>query len=341
MELRSLGKSGLRVSVLSMGAMTFGESKTFMKGVTSPDDEARRVFDMSIERGMNLVDTANVYGDGASETLTGQWVKQKRDKVLVATKCRFPLGTGEGIVPGPHDQGLSRKHILAACEASLKRLGTDYIDLYQVHMQDGAVPIEETLRALSDLVTQGKVRYIGCSNYTGYRLTESVFKAKELGTHAFTSVQLQWSLAVRGAEREVLPACRAFGLGTLIWSPLARGFLSGKYKRNAPAPAGARLEAWKDSFRALDTDYAWGIVDKLGAIAKEHSTTHSAVALAWLLAKSETSSIIVGARTVAQLEDNLKALDVKLSAADVAALDSVSKPEWGYPYEFIAMREAW
>ena len=331
----------MRVSVLSMGAMTFGESKTFMKGVTSQDDEARRVFDMSIERGMNLVDTANVYGDGASELLTGEWVKGKRDKVLVATKCRFPLGTGEGIVPGPHDQGLSRKHILAACEASLKRLGTDYIDLYQVHMQDGAVPIEETLRALNDLVTEGKVRYIGCSNYTGYRLTESVFTARDLGLSAFTSVQLQWSLAVRGAEREVLPACRAFGLGTLIWSPLARGFLSGKYERNAPAPKGARLESWKDSFKALDNDFSWRIVDKLGALAKEKGTTHSAVALAWLLAKPETSSIIVGARTVSQLEENLKALDVTLSKDDVAALDAVSKPEWGYPYEFIAVREAW
>lgn len=341
MELRSLGRSGLRVSVLSMGAMTFGESKTFMKGVTSQDDEARRVFDMSIERGMNLVDTANVYGDGASEQLTGQWVKGKRDKVLVATKCRFPLGTGDGIVPGPHDQGLSRKHILAACEASLKRLGTDYIDLYQVHMQDGAVPIEETLRALNDLVTQGKVRYIGCSNYTGYRLTESVFTARDRGLSAFTSVQLQWSLAVRGAEREVIPACRAFGLGTLIWSPLARGFLSGKYERNAPAPKGARLESWKDSFKALDNDFSWRIVEKLGSLAKEKGTTHSAIALAWLLAKPETSSIIVGARTVAQLEENLKALDVTLSKDEVASLDAVSKPEWGYPYEFIAVREAW
>ncbi len=230
MELRTLGTSGLKVSVLSLGAMTFGESKSFMKGVTSTDDEARRVFDRALERGVNLVDTANVYSEGRSEELVGEWVKGRREKVLVATKCRFPLGFGATEKPGPHDMGLSRKHILSACEASLRRLKTDYIDLYQVHMQDTTVRIDETLRALSDLVTAGKVRYVGCSNYAGYRLVESLWSAERHGTHRYESVQLQWSLLERGAEREVVPACREFGVGVLVWSPLAAGFLSGKYR---------------------------------------------------------------------------------------------------------------
>lgn len=340
MELRQLGKSGLRVSALSIGAMTFGESESFMKGVTSPDDVARRVFDKSIEAGINLVDTANVYSEGRSEVLTGQWVKGKRDKVLVATKCRFPMGLGTKPA-GPHEQGLSRKHILEACEASLRRLDTDFIDLYQVHMQDSSVPIDETLRALDDLVTQGKVRYVGCSNYTGYRLVESLWSADKRNTHRFESVQLQWSLLVREAEREVLPTCRTFGLGTLIWSPLARGFLSGKYQKNAPPPEGSRLAAWKDSLKAVDTEQNWRILDAVGSIARKHETTHAAVSLAWLLAKPLTSSIIIGARDEAQLDGNLAALDVKLTAEDVKILDDVSKPSWGYPYSFIGGREPW
>lgn len=340
MELRQLGRSGLKVSALSLGAMTFGESQTFMKGVTSPDDVARRVFDAAIDRGVNLVDTANVYSEGRSEELTGEWIKGKRDRVLLATKCRFPIGFGTRPV-GPHDMGLSRKHILEACDASLKRLGTDVIDLYQVHMQDRAVPIEETLRALDDLVSQGKIRYFGCSNYAGYRVVESLWAADKRNTHRYESVQLQWSLAVRDAEREVLPACREFGLGVLVWSPLARGFLSGKYQRGQAPPPGTRLESWKDSFKGFDNDRSWNIVEKLGALAKRREATSSAIALAWLLAKKEVSTIIMGARDVAQLEDNLKALDVKLTAEDVKELDDVSKPDWGYPYSFIGMREPW
>ena len=341
MELRQLGQSGLKVTALSLGAMTFGESQTFMKGVTSPDDEARRVFDKAIDRGINLVDTANVYGDGASEVLTGQWLKGKRDRVLLATKCRFPFGMGSGATPAPHSYGLSRKHILEACEASLKRLGTDCIDLYQVHMQDRTVPIHETLRALDDLVTQGKVRYVGCSNYTGYRMVEALWSADARSTTRYESTQIQWSLLVRDAEREVVPACRAFGMGILVWSPLARGFLSGKYQRGMSPPKGSRLEAWQDSYKALDKESNWAILDAVTAIAKRRETAPSAVALAWLLAKPEVTSLIVGARTVAQLDDNLRALDVKLTAEDVAELDKVSKPAWGYPYDFIGMREPW
>jgi aryl-alcohol dehydrogenase-like predicted oxidoreductase len=340
MELRNLGKSGLRVSALSLGAMTFGESSTFMKGVTSSDEEARRVFDAAVDAGVNLIDTANVYSEGRSEELTGEWIRGKRNRVLLATKCRFPSGLGTTPV-GPHDMGLSRKHILEACEASLKRLGTDVIDLYQVHMQDTSVPIEETLRALSDLVTQGKVRYVGCSNYTGYRLVESLWAADRRSTYRYESVQLQWSLAVRDAEREVVPACRAFGLGVLVWSPLARGFLSGKYRRGQQAPEGSRLESWKDSYQAFDNDRMWNLIDVLGRVAARREATHASVALAWLLARPEVSTVIVGARSVAQLQDNLKALAVKLSPEDNKELDAASKPDWGYPQGFIERVQAW
>ncbi len=340
MELRQLGKSGLRVSALSLGAMTFGESTTFMKGVTSPDDEARRVFDAAVDAGMNLIDTANVYSEGRSEELTGQWIKGKRDRVLLATKCRFPIGFGTRSI-GPHDQGLSRKHILEACEASLQRLGTDVIDLYQVHMQDGSVSIDETLRALDDLVTQGKVRYIGCSNYTGYRLTESLWSADRKNTHRFEAVQLQWSLVVRDAEREVVPACRAFGLGTLVWSPLARGFLSGKYRRGMSPPAGSRLESWKESYKSADNERNWKILDAVTAVAARRETTPAAVSVAWLLARPEVSSVIIGARNESQLADNVAALDVKLTADDVRELDAASTPVWGYPHDFIGLREPW
>lgn len=340
MPLRPLGRTGLRVSAISLGAMTFGESTTFMKGVTSPDAEARAVFDRAIERGVNLIDTADVYSEGRSEELTGEWIRPKRHRLLLATKCRFPIGFSTKNV-GPHDFGLSRKHIIEACEASLRRLNTDRIDLYQMHMQDGSVPIDETLRALDDLVTQGKVLYVGCSNYTGYRLTEALWSADKHRTHRYVSVQLQWSLAVRDAEREVVPACRHFGVGTLVWSPLARGFLSGKYRRGQAPPAGTRLDAWKDSYKAFDNDRMWALLDVIGAVAARHGSTHSAVSLAWLLARPETSSVIIGARTTAQLDDNLRALDVKLTDEDLKALDDASRPDWGYPYSFIGGREPW
>lgn len=340
MELRRLGDCGLKVSALSLGAMTFGESQTFMKGVTSPDDEARRVFDAAVDAGVNLVDTANVYSEGRSEELTGEWIRGKRDRVLLATKCRFPIGFGTRPI-GPHDMGLSRKHVVEACEASLRRLGTDWIDLFQVHMQDSTVPVEETLRALDDLVRDGKIRYAGCSNYAGYRLVESLWAADRRNLGRYVSVQFQWSLVERGAEREVVPACRQFKLGTMVWSPLARGFLSGKYRRGAAAPADSRLAAWSDSMKALDTDRNWAILDAVRGIAEARGVAPGAVALAWILAKPETSTVIVGARTVAQLEDNLRALDVKLGAEEVTRLDEVSKPDWGYPYNFIGMREAW
>src|SRR4051812_3470409 len=312
MEHRQLGRSGLRVTALSLGAMTFGEAKGFMKGVHSDDAEARRVFDAALDAGIDTVDTANGYSEGRSEELLGQWTQGKRDRVVLATKCRFP--TMGGTEPMQVNQsGLSRKSILWNCEQSLKRLRTDFIDLYQVHMQDRSVPIEETLRALDDLVQAGKVRYAGCSNYTGYRLTESLWAADRLGLSRYESIQLQWNLVARDAERELIPAARTFALGVMVWSPLARGFLSGKYRKGQAPPPGTRLEAWKDSWAMTATDQNWRTLDAVQTVAQRRETTPSAVALAWLLAKPEVSTVIIGARTIQQLQENLKAFSVKLA----------------------------
>lgn len=319
--------------------MTFGESQTFMKGVTSSDDEARRVLDRALDLGIDCIDTANVYSEGRSEELLGKWLEGRRDRVVLMTKCRWP--TNPAAPFGPHDMGLSRKGILKNCEDSLRRLRTDYIDLYQTHMQDGQVPIEETLRAFDDLIRAGKVRYIGCSNYTGMRLVESLWAADRRNLTPYGSIQLQWSLAVRDAERELIPAARTLGLGTLIWSPLARGFLSGKYERGAGAPAGTRLASWQDSYNQFNNDRSWALLDKVREVARRRETTPAAISLAWLLARPETSTIIIGARTVEQLEQNTTALSVKLSREEIAELDAASAPRWGYPYDFIAMREAW
>jgi aryl-alcohol dehydrogenase-like predicted oxidoreductase len=341
MEHRQLGRSGLDVSVLTLGAMTFGEGASgFMKGVTSDDVEGRRVFDAALDAGIDTIDTANLYSEGRSEELLGHWLKGKRDRVVLATKCRFPT-QGTLDTCGPNAAGLSRLSILRHCEDSLRRLQTDHLDLYQVHMQDRSVPIEETLSALDDLVRQGKVRYTGCSNYTGYRLTESLWKAEARGLERFSSLQLQWSLAVRDAERELVPAARHFGLGLMAWSPLARGFLSGKYRRGQPPPTGARLAAWKDTWKRMDTPQSWAVLDALLAVASARGATPSAVALAWLLGRPGLSTVIVGARTFEQLEQNLAALRLELTPEELTALDGASLPAWGYPYDFIGMREPW
>jgi aryl-alcohol dehydrogenase-like predicted oxidoreductase len=340
MEHRSLGRSGLKVSRLSLGAMTLGQSQGFMKGVTSDEGEARRVLDKALDAGIDTVDTANVYSEGQSEEVLGQWLLGKRDKVVLATKCRFPT-SGNVATAAPHDHGLSRKAILKACDQSLARLKTDHIDLYQVHMQDGSVPVEETLSALDQLVRSGKVRYAGCSNYTGYRLVESLWAADRRGLQPYVSIQLQWSLAVRDAERELVPACRAFGLGILVWSPLARGFLSGKYQRGAPPPPGSRLATWQDTYRQFDNDRCWSVLEAVRAVARRRAATPAAVSLAWLLARPEVSTVIVGARTERQLDENLAALSLKLDPQEVAELDRASTPEWGYPQSFIGAREAW
>lgn len=335
MEYRSLGNSGLKVPVLCLGAMTFGEAddKSFMHKVGADDKTSFAIMSRALECGVSFIDTADVYGqDGLSERLVGAWMRQtkSRDRVVLATKFRFRMGDG------PNNTGASRYRIVRTVEESLRRLQTDRIDLYQIHMQDIETPEEETLRALDDLVHAGKVLYLGASNYAAYRLTHSQWISKTEHLSRFVALQTQYNLLVRDIEREHVPVCREFGLGILPWSPLAAGFLSGKYSRNQPAPAGARLEKWKDRFAGLDNDRGWRAVDAVKAVAKELQTTPSAVSLAWLLAKPSVTSVIFGARSIEQLEDNLKAADVKLSTEHVKQLDDASGFDLGYPYNFMA-----
>ena len=335
MEHRSLGNSGLKVPVLCLGAMTFGEAddKSFMHQVGCDAKTAHTIMSRAFERGVNFIDTADVYGqDGLSERIVGAWLAEtsRRDAVVLATKFRFRMGEG------PNGTGASRYRVVRTVEDSLRRLGTDRIDLYQIHMQDIDTPEEETLRALDDLVRAGKVLYLGASNYAAYRLTNSLWLSKTEHLHRFVALQMQYSLLVRDLEREHIPVCREFGLGVLPWSPLAAGFLSGKYGRNQPPPAGVRLEKWKERFAEYDNERGWRTLDAVNAIARERATTVSAVALAWLLAKPTVSSVIFGARSLEQLDDNLRAAELRLGPDEVQKLDAASAFDPGYPYKFIS-----
>jgi aryl-alcohol dehydrogenase-like predicted oxidoreductase len=341
MEYRSLGNSGLKVPVLCLGAMTFGEAddKSFMHKVSCDEKTAFSVMSRALERGVAFIDTADVYGqDGLSERVVGAWMAEtkSRDRVVVATKFRFRMGEG------PNSTGASRYRIVRTVEDSLRRLKTDRIDLYQIHMQDIDTPEEETLRALDDLVRSGKVLYLGASNYAAYRLTDSQWIAKTEHLHRFVALQMQYSLLVRDLEREHVPLCKKFGLGVLPWGPLASGFLSGKYTKNQPPPPGVRLEKWKERFADFASERGWRTLDAVIAMAREKATTPAAVSLAWLLAKPTVTSVIFGARSVEQLDDNLKAVDVKLSAEDVKKLDDAGAFDPGYPYKFIAnIQQRW
>jgi aryl-alcohol dehydrogenase-like predicted oxidoreductase len=341
MEYRNLGASGVKVSSLCFGAMTFGEPAKgqFMHEVGADEATSHAMLDRAFEAGVNFIDTADVYGeDGLSERVLGAWYTKthKRDKTVLATKFRFTMGDG------PNRSGASRYRIVKCCEDSLRRLKTDRIDLYQIHMQDITTPEEETLRALDDLVRAGKVLYIGCSNYAAYRMVDSLWIAKTQHLSKFVILQAQYSLINRELEREHVPLCREHGLGILPWSPLAGGFLSGKYKKDSPPPPGTRLDKWKDRWGKQDTPRNWQILDAVTAVAKEVNATVSQVALAWLLAKPQVSSVIFGARTMDQLADNLGAGELKLPAALVERLDQASAFDVGYPYAFIGqIQQRW
>ncbi len=334
MKYKRLGAAGAKVSELCLGGMTFGEAdeKSFMHKIGSDEATSNAVLNRSLELGINFVDTADVYGqDGLSERVIGAWFERdkRRDEVVLATKFRFTMGNG------PNRSGASRYRIMQCAEASLRRLKTDRIDLYQIHMQDIDTPEDETLRALDDLVTQGKVLYIGCSNYAAYRLMDSLWRSKTQHLASFVTLQAEYSLVARDLEREHVPLCRETNLGILPWSPLGGGFLSGKYERNAAAPAGSRLEKMKERFARFDNERSWRTIDTVKAIASELETSPSAVALAWLLHKPVVSSVIFGARTIEQLEDNAKATELSLTADHMTRLDAASDFELGYPYGFM------
>jgi aryl-alcohol dehydrogenase-like predicted oxidoreductase len=314
--------------------MTFGEAddKSFMHKVGSDEKTSFNVLNRALELGVNFVDTADIYGqDGLSERVIGAWLErdQRRNEVVLATKFRFTMGEG------PNRTGASRYRIMRCVEHSLKRLRTDRIDLYQIHMQDRDTPEEEILRALDDLVRQGKVLYLGCSNYAAYRLMDSLWHSRSKNLSAFVTLQAQYNLVSRELEREHVPLCRAQGLGILPWSPLAAGFLTGKYDKHQPPPAGARLEKWKDRLAGFDNDRSWRILDAVRAVAAESDASPAAVSLAWLLRQPQVTSAIFGARNLTQLEENVKSADLTLSDEQLRRLDEASSFELGYPYGFM------
>jgi aryl-alcohol dehydrogenase-like predicted oxidoreductase len=334
MRYRKLGSTGVKVSELCLGAMTFGEADetSFMHQVGCDEETSFAIMNRALDLGINFIDTADVYGqDGLSERVIGRWLQRdgRRDEVVIATKFRFTMGAG------PNRSGASRYRIVRCVEESLRRLDTDRIDLYQIHMQDATCPEEETLRALDDLVRQGKVLYIGASNYAAYRLVESLWTSDAQRLERFATLQAQYSLMVRDLEREHVPLCERFGMGILPWSPLAGGFLSGKYRRGQEAPEGARLAKWRERYARYDNERNWRILDAVLSIAGERGVTPAAVALAWLLARPAVTSVIFGARSVDQVAANAAAAELSLSDEEIRRLDDASAFELGYPYEFM------
>src|SRR5215218_1752738 len=302
MDYRQLGSSGLRVSALTLGTMTFGGRDNFANVGSTDVAGAKRQIDLCLDAGVNLIDTADVYSSGLSEEILGEAIAGKRDRVLLATKARMPMGDG------PNDAGLSRHHLIASCEASLRRLRTDHIDLYQVHEWDGVTPLEETLEALDHLVESGKVRYVGCSNYAGWQLMKALGISERRGLQRFASQQIYYSLQARDAEYELVPIAIDQGVGILVWSPLAGGLLSGKYRRGQEGPAGARhLTDWNEP-PVRDADQLYDTVDALVEIAGGHGVSAAQVALAWLLGRPGVSSLVVGARTAEQLAPTISEL---------------------------------
>ncbi|HSH78445.1 MAG TPA: aldo/keto reductase [Herpetosiphonaceae bacterium] len=326
MDYRFLGTTGLKVSELCLGTMTFGRETS--------SQESHQILDLFVDAGGNFVDTADVYNRGASEQIIGHWLKnQQRDDLVIATKVRFPMGDK------PNDVGLSRKHILSGVDASLRRLQTDYLDLYQVHAWDGTAWLPETLSALNSLVQSGKVRYIGASNFTGWQLQKAIDLSRQMGWEPFCSLQPQYNLLERAIEWEILPVCRHEGLGVIPWSPLRGGWLSGKFRRGMTAPqAGSRIEiaeeqGWSESWSAYNNEHTWSVLDALLAVADEVAKTPAQVAIKWLLQRPGVTAPIIGARTTDQLDSNLAVRGWSLSQEWVEQLDQASAPAVPYyPY---------
>jgi aryl-alcohol dehydrogenase-like predicted oxidoreductase len=323
-----MGKTGLKVSELCLGTMTFGGA--------ADREESFRIMDRFAEAGGNFIDTANVYSRGVAEEIVGAWLKRKkRDDFVVATKVRFAMGSGV------NDVGLSRKHILASVEDSLRRLGTDYIDLYQVHAWDPLTPLEETLSTLNDLVRKGVVRYIGVSNFRAWQLQKAIYTSRRHGWETFVCLQPQYSLLCRATEFELLPLCEHEGLGVIPWSPLRGGWLSGKFRRGELPPENTRVGANKEAWERYNNDFTWNVLDTLAAIAQETGKTVAQVALNWLLSRRVITAPIIGARNVAQLEDNLGASGCSLTEEQVRRLDAVSELPVSYPYDLAAENQQW
>jgi aryl-alcohol dehydrogenase-like predicted oxidoreductase len=327
MEFRTLGHSGLKVPVLCYGTGTFGGSNEFFKAWGSSDvAEATKLVDICLDAGVNLFDTADVYSDGLSETILGKAIAGRRDDVLISTKTTFRLGKG------PNDVGSSRYHLIRACEASLKRLGTDYIDIYHLHGFDALTPADEVLSTLNHLVESGKVRYIACSNFSGWHLMKSLSVSERYGWAKYVGHQVYYSLIGREYEWELMPLGLDQGVGALVWSPLGWGRLTGKIRRGQPLPKQSRLHKTADYGPQVEDEYLYKIVDALDELAKETGKTVPQVALNWLLQRPTVSTVIMGARNEEQLRQNLGAEGWNLSIEQVAKLDRVSEVTPIYPY---------
>jgi aryl-alcohol dehydrogenase-like predicted oxidoreductase len=329
MEYRKLGDSGLRVPALSLGTGTFGGSGEFFKawGATRAD-EATRLVDICLEAGLNMFDSADVYSNGLAEEVLGQAIRGRRDQVLISTKAAFRTG------PGVNDVGSSRQHLLQAVEASLRRLGTDHIDLYQMHGFDALTPVEETLATLDELVRAGKVRYIGCSNFSGWHLMKSLAVSERHGLARYVAHQAYYSLVGRDYEWELLPLALDQRVGTVVWSPLGWGRLTGKIRRGQPLPETSRLQSQRqaDAAPPLSNEYLFQVVDVLDEVARETGKSVPQIALNWLLQRPTVASVIIGARTEEQLRQNLGAVGWNLTPDQVARLDAASATTLPYPY---------
>src|ERR1700744_2537454 len=327
MEYRLLGRSGLKVPVLCFGVATFGGGTEFFRAWGATDvEEAKRLIGLCVDAGVNFFDTADVYSRGLSEEILGKAIEGKRHDLLISTKATFPMGDG------PNDKGSSRYHLINAVEASLKRLGTDYIDIYHLHGFDALSPIEETLDTLNTLARSGKVRYIACSNFSGWHLMKSLAVSDRYGWARYVAHQVYYSVIGRDYEQELMPLGIDQGVGAIIWSPLGWGRLTGKIRRGHPLPAESRLHKTAAQGPQVDDEYLYTVVDALDEVAKETGKPLPQVALNWLLQRPTVSTVIIGARNETQLRQNLAAAGWNLTPAQVAKLDAASKTNAPYPY---------
>jgi aryl-alcohol dehydrogenase-like predicted oxidoreductase len=326
MEHRQLGRSGLHVPALGLGSATFGGQDDFSRALGTTDvRQASRLIDVALEAGACLFDSADIYSGGASEDILGQALEGRRERALLSTKAAFRCG------PGPNDVGCSRQHLIEACESSLRRLRTDRIDLYQMHGFDALTPVEETLRALDDLVRAGKVRYVGCSNFSGWQLMKSLAVADREGLSRYVAHQAYYSVAGRDYEWELMPLGLDQGVGGLVWSPLSWGRLTGKLRRGETPPKTSRLGVTAGAAPPLPNDYLFGVIDVLETVAEELDRSVPQVAINWLLSRPSVSSVILGARKEEKLRDNLGAIGWSLSPEQHARLDAVSRRTPPYP----------
>lgn len=331
MRYKTLGGTGLLVSEICLGTMTFGGRGHWTNVGSLDQGVADRIVAGALDRGVNFIDTADVYSEGLSEEITGQAIRNSgrpRSEIVLATKVNGATGNG------PNARGSSRGHIMDAVKGSLKRLGTDYIDLYQIHSQDEVTPVEETVRALDDLVREGLVRYVGCSNWAAWRLMKGLGYADSRGLERFSSLQAYYTIAGRDLEREIVPLLNDQKVGLMVWSPLAGGLLTGKYDREGNGPEGSRRVNF--DFPPVDKDRAFACIDAMREIAEAHQVSVARIALAWLLHKTHVTSVIVGAKSVEQLEDNLAAAEIELSDSEMDRLDAVSALPAEYPGWMIA-----